>query len=73
MLPAAGGGHLECLKYLHKNGCPWDALTCADAAAYGRLVGLKYVHENGCPKQVDPTALSFDANERRLRFSSVKL
>ena len=21
---AVRNGHLECLKYLHKNGCPWD-------------------------------------------------
>ena len=21
---AAKGGHLDCLKYAHKNGCPWD-------------------------------------------------
>ena len=21
---AAEGGHLECLKYAHEKGCPWD-------------------------------------------------
>ena len=21
---ASTNGHLKCLKYLHKNGCPWD-------------------------------------------------
>ena len=21
---AAENGHLECLKYAHENGCPWD-------------------------------------------------
>ena len=22
-------GHLECLKYAHENGCPWDEKTCS--------------------------------------------
>ena len=21
-------GHLECLKYAHEHGCPWDEVTC---------------------------------------------
>ena len=25
---AAENGHLECLKYAHENGCPWDEMTC---------------------------------------------
>ena len=29
---AARGGHLECLKYAHEKGCPWDERTCSDAA-----------------------------------------
>ena len=29
---AAKGGHLDCLKYLHKNDCPWNEYTCNDAA-----------------------------------------
>ena len=29
---AARGGHLECLKYAHEKGCPWDEETCSEAA-----------------------------------------
>ena len=46
---AAEGGQLECLKYLHENGCAWDKYTCLAAARGGRLECLKYLHENGCP------------------------
>jgi len=47
---AAYGGHLECLKYLHENGCPWDKRACASAAGGGHLECMKYLRENGCPK-----------------------
>jgi hypothetical protein len=40
---AAFGGHLDCLKYAHENGCQWDENTCAQAAAGGNLDCLKYV------------------------------
>jgi hypothetical protein len=40
--------HLECLKYAHENGCPWDEDTCMHAAWKGQLECLKYAHENGC-------------------------
>ena len=46
---AAENGHLECLKYAHERGCPWDELTCAYAAKLGNLECLKYAHEHGCP------------------------
>jgi hypothetical protein len=46
---AAKHGHLECLRYLHEQGCPWDVLTCLEAAREGHLDCLKYAHENGCP------------------------
>ena len=49
----ARGGHLECLKYLHENGCPWDEETCRGAAYAGHLECLKYAHENGCPWDED--------------------
>ena len=38
-------GHLECLKYLHENGCSWNAKTCKAAAENGHLECLKYLHE----------------------------
>ena len=41
-------GHLECLKYAHENGCPWDRWTCERAAKNAHLECLKYAHENGC-------------------------
>jgi len=46
---AAKSGHLECLEYLHKKGCPWDEQACSYAAEKGHLECLKYLHENGCP------------------------
>ena len=46
---AATNGHLECLKYAHENGCPWNSGTCKFAAENSHLECLKYAHENGCP------------------------
>lgn len=37
------------LRYLHENGCPWDARTCAMAAYERDVECLAYAHENGCP------------------------
>jgi hypothetical protein len=34
-------GHLEILKFLRANGCPWDVKTCTEAARNGRLEVLK--------------------------------
>ncbi len=46
---AAQYGRLDCLRYAHENGCPWDETTCRYAAQYGHLDILRYAHENGCP------------------------
>ncbi len=46
---AAIKGSLECLRYAHENGCPWDSYTCTLAARSGSLECLRYAHENGCP------------------------
>ena len=46
---AAENGHLDCLKYTHKNSYPWDKETCRNAAENGYLDCLQYAHENGCP------------------------
>ena len=37
------GGHLECMKYLHENGCPWNVETCETAAFWGHLE-LSLIH-----------------------------
>jgi|TARA_B110000977_G_scaffold26623_1_gene33263 hypothetical protein len=46
---AAADGNLTALKWLRKNGCPWDEKTCANAAEGGHVGVLKWAHENGCP------------------------
>ena len=55
---AAKNGHLEVLKWLRENGCPWDDWTCLYAAEYGHLEVLKWVRENGCPWDEDTCALA---------------
>ena len=40
---------LECLKFAHEHGAPWDRFTCCIAAANGHLECLKYACERGCP------------------------
>jgi len=42
-------GHLEVLKYLHENGCPWNENCCEFASERGHLECLKYLHESECP------------------------
>ena len=42
-------GHLEVLKYLHQNGCPWNEDACLEAAECGHFEILKYLLQNGCP------------------------
>lgn len=42
---AANGGHLDCLKYLHLNGCPIDIYTCQAAAMGDQLLCLAYLIE----------------------------
>jgi ankyrin repeat protein len=45
---AAANGHLECVKYLQENGCPWDLDIYTNTAAKGHLECVKYLLENGC-------------------------
>ena len=33
--------HLDCLKFLHENGCEWDYITCHFAAVNGNEVYLR--------------------------------
>ena len=58
---AAENGHLECLKWAHESGCPWNDDTCLYAALNGRLECLKYAHENGCPWS-KPICLTYAKN-----------
>ena len=44
----AENGYLECLKYVHENGCSWDKSVAEAAAANGHLQCLRYLHANGC-------------------------
>ena len=46
---AAKGGHLEVLKWLRENGCPWDEETCRYAAYGGHFEVLKWARANDCP------------------------
>ena len=46
---AAGRGNIESMTCLRANGCPWDAVTCANAAYGGHLEVLQWAHQNGCP------------------------
>ncbi len=46
---AAGGGHLEVLKWARNQGCPWNARTCANAAEKGHLEVLQWARSQGCP------------------------
>ena len=50
---AARGGHLEVLKWLRAQDCPWDEWTFASAAWDGHLEVLKWMREHGCPWEED--------------------
>lgn len=45
---------VDCLKYLHENGCSFSVEICIDAARCGSLEALKYLVANG-----------FECDERR--------
>lgn len=46
---AARNDRLDCLRYLHENGCVWDeAAVCNIAAERGSFSCLEYAFENGC-------------------------
>ena len=45
---AAWNGHLDCLKYAHKNGCPLYKSLITLLIPYGHLDCIKYARENGC-------------------------
>lgn len=49
-------GLLNCIKYAHQQGWPWDSDTCSAAAKGGHLTCLTYVHEHGCQWNTDTTS-----------------
>lgn len=59
MAGAAYGGHLDLMKWLRANGCPWDFYICACAAQEGHLNVLKWARANGC--DWDGTTCSYAA------------
>ena len=46
---AAAGGHLDVLKWLRNEGCPWDEWTCSAAANVGHLEVLKWLRKENDP------------------------
>ena len=49
---AAEGGHLEVLKWLRANGCPWD--YCTIRSAYKHHEVQDWARRNGCPEEIVP-------------------
>ena len=49
----AHGGHLECLRFVHENGCPWDATTAYNAVRSDEVNCLEYAHNHGCAMPTD--------------------
>ena len=45
---AIDGGHLDVLKWLRENGCPWDARSCRAVAGSTPKI-RKWIQESGCP------------------------
>ena len=46
---AAEEGHLDVLKYLHENDCPWDLEACYYAHCHNQIDCLNYLIEQKCP------------------------
>ena len=49
MYSAACNGHLEVVKWLHVNGCPWDEKACLFAGSCKSWDTLQYLVDNKCP------------------------
>lgn len=45
----AHGGHFECLRFAHENGCPWDEYTLKNAFLYRQWSCFWYALTHGCP------------------------
>jgi hypothetical protein len=46
---AAGGGHLEVLRWAREHGATWHEETCIAAARGGHLAVLQWLREHDCP------------------------
>ena len=46
---AAREGHLDVLKYLHENDCPWNFMACRWAHLNNHNDCLNYLIEQKCP------------------------
>jgi hypothetical protein len=44
---------LECLKWLHESGCPWDDRCIKYAAEHGNLDCIKYAHGRRSKNQLE--------------------
>ena len=47
---AASNGHIDTVKWLKKNGCPWGDGTSTGAATFGDLELLRWCLDNECPR-----------------------
>lgn len=45
---AARGGHLEVIKWMKQEGCPWGTSTFREAAGFGNIELMTWIRDNGC-------------------------
>jgi hypothetical protein len=46
---AAKIGDVDCMQYIHEQGCAWSSETCDAAARHGHVECLQYAHQHGAP------------------------
>jgi hypothetical protein len=49
MVDAVWNNDLECIKYMHENGCDWDGECLEVAVTNGYMECIDYLHKNECP------------------------
>jgi len=42
-------GHIDCLRYAHEHGAPWDERTCSNAYWFEHFKCLRYAFLMGAP------------------------
>ena len=50
---AAEKDYVDCLRFLHTHGCPWDEDTCDQAVLFNSWACLKYARSHHCPCEWD--------------------